>query len=203
MKRLICLVLAVVCLMPAAGAEEENWYLKTAEEMAACVGLLAGDEGYRSVLTSAELEGAQALAQAAYEPVISAYSCRMPDSETCRQLLAESMKITVSDFAWEYLYARLASSAVSSYVATKGSRMLALSTTLTYSKTFEVPEEFRNCVILLEVGGAVVGVSFARTGENTITVSAQPVLLDEAETAQEAAQGISSGSIPMEMERMK
>jgi len=64
MKRLICLVLAVVCLMPAAGAEEENWYLKTAEEMAACVGLLAGDEGYRSVLTSAELEGAQALREA-------------------------------------------------------------------------------------------------------------------------------------------
>ena len=44
MKKLLALLMAALMLTGAAFAEEDDWYLDTAEELAACVGEVAGDE---------------------------------------------------------------------------------------------------------------------------------------------------------------
>ena len=73
MKKLLALLMAALMLTGAALAEEDDWYLDTAEELAACVGELAGDEAYQQLMLDLEFEELDALKDVDYTAPVAAW----------------------------------------------------------------------------------------------------------------------------------
>ena len=55
----------------------------------------------------------------------------------------------------------------------------------TWERTFLAPENFSNCAMLLDCGGAFYWVAFAETGDGIITVSAAPLFMRNDNTVEE------------------
>lgn len=201
MKRLICLVLVLLCLTSVSFAEEENRYLDIAGELAKCVGILAKDTGYQSLVAAPHFEGLEEMAQADFETVISAYSIKIPEMKLFRFLLGISEEETMEDFSWEYMCSQAPMSVLNIYIGRLGAEALAMSSMLRYARTYEMPEGFEPCIILLEMDGAMVGTGFAKTGENTITASAVPFL--SSEDAGEIAEQLLGNVFPLNIKKIR
>ena len=180
MKKLLALLMAALMLTGAALAEEDDWYLNTAEELAACVGELVGDEAYQQLMSGLEFEELDALKGVDYTAPVAAW--RIEWSAAGDLLLALYSTVEagdLSDAGRDRFDQLVAQSLLQQANSAEGANWLAVSTMLTYSRTYLMPEDFQMCTYLLEFDGGLVGVVFRQTGDETITATAQPVSLGD------------------------
>ena len=180
MKKLLALLMAALMLTGAAFAEEDDWYLDTAEDLAACVGELAGDEAYQQLMSGLEFEELDALKGVDYTAPVAAW--RIEWSAAGDLLLALYSTVEagdLSDAGRDRFDQLVAQSLLQQANSAEGASWIALSTMLTYSRTYLMPEDFEACTYLLEFDGGLVGVAFSQTGDETITATAQPVSLGD------------------------
>ena len=180
MKKLLALLMAALMLTGAALAEEDDWYLNTAEELAACVGELVGDEAYQQLMSGLEFEELDALKGVDYTAPVAAW--RIEWSAAGDLLLALYSTVEagdLSDAGRDRFDQLVAQSLLQQANSAEGANWLAVSTMLTYSRTYLMPEDFEACTYLLEFDGGLVGVAFSQTGDETITVTAQLVSLGD------------------------
>lgn len=202
MKKLLIALLMLAMLGCPALAEEEEWYLDTAMELAGKVGELVKDEAYHQLMTSVEFECLETLKAADFETLFSAHRCTLPDEAGVRVLLKAVAGWELSDAALETQISTLPVLPISLYIGKIGSDELAASSMMTYRRTCIEPANFAPCIYVLEMDGAAVAVAFCKTGEETITVSAQPLFMKTEGTISDLLNELVSGNIPMEVEKV-
>lgn len=178
MKKLLALLMAALMLTGAAFAEEDDWYLDTAEELAACVGELAGDEAYQQLVSGLEFEELDALKGVDYTAPQAAWRIEWSAAGDLLFALYSAVETgDLSDAGRDCIDQAMARSLFLGANSTESANWVAVSGMLTYSRTYVMPEDFQTCFYLLEFDGALVGVAFSQTGDETITATAQPVSL--------------------------
>lgn len=202
MKRMLMLLLVFALLGCSAMAEEGDWYLETAMEFAGKVGELVKDDAYVQSMTGMELECLEPLKTADYSKMVSAHRCEMPDEAGVRVLLQVMTGWEMSDAALETWVAKIPVLPITMNNGKFGADELAASTLMVYSRTCSAPQDFAPCTYVLELDGAVIGVAFCATGEDTITISAQPVFGEEGGTIGDLLSAFASGGFPMEIEKV-
>lgn len=176
MKKFLSILLAILLLACPALAEEENWYLETAKELALSMGELAKDEAYLASMTSASFDCLEPLKAADYENIVSAWIYAVPPVDGVLALLGAAEGAKMSRTAMDYLNTRFAATIPTLYNTSFGSQEgLAAATMLSYSRSFSIPESFDPCIITLELDKGAIAVSFSQTGDDTITATACPL----------------------------
>ena len=183
MKKLLALLMAALMLTGAAFAEEDDWYLDTAEELAACVGELAGDEAYLNAMGyPVELVGmAHDYVYVDFTVLLAAWRIEWSETDDLLQALFAVETGELSDAGRDYLVQNTARWPLLRTNSEEGTaEWFATSQMLTYSRTYIMPEDFQTCTYLLLFNGKMnaemIGVAFSQTGEETITATALPVL---------------------------
>lgn len=202
MKRVLMILLVLALLGCSAMAEEGDWYLETAVEFAGKVGELVKDDAYVQSMTGMELECLEPLKTADYSKMVSAHRCKMPDEAGVRVLLQAMTGWEMSDAALETWVAKIPVLPITINNGNFGSDELAASTLMVYSRTCAASEDFAPCTYVLELDGAVIGVAFCATGEDTITISAQPLFGEEGGTIDDLLSTFASAGFPMEVEQV-
>lgn len=203
MKKLFMTLLVLLMLGCPALAEEADWYLDKAQELAVKVGVLAKDESYFQMMTGQSFDCAELLKTADFEKMVSAYRCTLPDEAGVRVILRLVSGGEMSDAALDWQIRSLPETVLTMYAGKRGADELAVASMLTYSRTYIAPENFEQCVYVLELDGAIVGVSFSRTGDETVTVSARPMFVDENEGIADALDSLTAfGGIPVLIEQI-
>lgn len=180
MKRIWAGFLAMLLMLGGFALAEEDWYMETAKELAACVGELAGDKGYLELMTSSPnlLEMIEPLSAVDFSQATGGYRLTLP-VDWMALIFQMSDSAPESKAGKELVRKMLQNTIVTQYVGMQGAERLAAATMLTYSRTERMPEGFKAQTVLLGYEGAVVAVSFSQTGDETITVSAQPIFAEE------------------------
>ena len=177
MKRLFCTLIALILALGVCVAEETDWYLETAKELAACAGQLAGDDSYIESMSSSEEIAAllRPFAAAESAPASHAWKLSMHSAASQKGLINMTLGADSSDAARERYLASLPAMAMNTKIGMQGCAAIAASTLATFSRTFIMPEDFEACAYVLQYGDALFFVSFTATGEDTITAAAQPL----------------------------
>lgn len=196
MKRMFAVALALMLFCTGAAlAQEGDWYLETASELAQCVGELAGDEAYMQMTTSNPFDILAPLQEADFTSVTGAW----------RLAVDESAFSQVDGLDWDgmtaigrdALLSKLPSVLLTQWNAYVSTEAVAASAMLAYTRTYSMPEDFEQCALVLQLDGAQVGVAFMQTGEDTITAAAYPLFLAEDSTLEESIEAISQGDVPL------
>ena len=180
MKRWMAIVLAALMLMGAALAEESDRTLETSLELAACVGELVGDDAFRGLMSSSQQfdELLEPLQRVDYGAPLSAWRLEKTPLFDVVAQLAGAFDVdfsALSNAGQERFEQMLPQSLLTQANGNRGADWLALAAMLTFSRTYVMPEDFAPCIDLIEFDGAIVSVSFAQTGEETITATAMLV----------------------------
>lgn len=202
MKKILLTLLVLMMAASPALAEEMDWYLDNALELAGKVGELALDDGYHQMMSGREYECMEILKSADFAKLISAYRCSMPDETGMRVIFNAAGGWGMSDAALEMQIAGMPLLPITMYAGKNGADELAASVMLKYSRTCIAPEGFEPCAYVLEMDGAVVGAAFCKTGEDTVTMTAQPMFIREGWTMDDLLAAFTADSLPMEIEKI-
>lgn len=205
MKRIFCLIIAVLFVTPCALSEGsiQDWYLEVGAQMAQEMGVLVSDEAYAELYVATGLDCIDLLREADYEQVSEAYYYKMPSMFLMKVIMNLAEDEKMSDIAWELFEMRFPQMILSLYGGNKGSEALAATSVMTFSRTFSEPEGFSAGLLLLVVTDGMTGVSFTKTGDDTVTATIQPVFLMEGGT-EETIEAIESSSLlPMKAEKIR
>ena len=200
-KFLLMLIVAAAIVCPVL-AEESDWYLDMALELAGKVGELVMDDGYHRMMSGREYECIAGLKAADFTKLVSAYRCNMLDEDSLRAVFKVTGGWEMSEAALEMQVSSAPLLPITMYAGKNGADELAASVMLKYSRTFAAPENFESCAYVREMDGAVVGVAFSKTGEETVTLMAQPMLVREGWTIDDVLEAFAEDSLPMEIEKV-
>ena len=181
MKRWLCALLAL--LLAASGCalgESGDWYLDQALEGAREVSVLLSDPVYVSLL-GGELAAAEDFPAGfdASSP-LRVFRSPLPGADELRVLLgpgtgsgpAEGM----SDEGWTQISRRIGLTLLNLVNGSAGQSAVVAAGIAEAAATARMPEGHENALWLVVFEQAAVGVVFTQTGEDTLTVSAVPVL---------------------------
>lgn len=201
MKKFLMLLLALAMMICPAMAEESDWYLDTAMELAGKVGELAKDDAYIELMSSQTFASIEPLKAADFGKMISAYRCELPDEAGVRVMMqAASGKL--SDAALEVQISQLPKFPLTMYAAKLGSEAMSVSVILTYKQTYVMPENFEPCIYVIELDGAVVSAAFCKTGEDTVTVEVQPLFGKDEGTMEDLLNALVEDNLPIASEKV-
>ena len=62
------------------------------------------------------------------------------------------------------------------------------------TRSIRIPEDFKDSLIILEYGPALIGVSFVQTGADTATATAAPIFTDGSKDAETVANNVAAAS---------
>lgn len=204
MKKYIALVLVgLMALFAAAIAEQEDWCCTTACELTECLSELVNDDTYQEMYMSRAFECVDTLKDADYSEVDALYFCKLPDDMGMRVLLGLMSQGKLSDVGKANAVRAFKSSAFTIYNGTIGTEAIAAASMLTYSCTYVMPSEFEDCAYIVETDGVLTGVTFVKTGENTITGTAVPLFQDDGATIEDTLNALKSGTVPMEITQIQ
>lgn len=196
MKKLLAIVLAIlISLSIPAFAEEENWYLNTAKELAIMVGEFSRDEGYQEMM-GGHFDVIDTIKTADFENILSAWRYGSPATDSMVSLLSIASNTPMCEAAQKYLADRFLGTIVSMHNSRYGAENLAAATVISYSCTYVMPDDFAPCIIALELDHAAIAVSFIQTGDDTITATACPLFGSADESFSETVQSL-NGPMPM------
>ena len=68
------------------------------------------------------------------------------------------------------------------------------------TRSMRIPEDFKDSLIILEYGKALIGVSFVQTGADTATVTATPIFSDGTKDAETLAGEVAQASLIAQVE---
>lgn len=196
MKKLLCCLMIVMLLPLAAIAEDENWYLETAKD-AAVIGELVHDDSYLAMMTTQRFDVLEDLKKVNYSSITAAWRYTSFDQQTVETMLGLMSGGELTETGLSVLASKFPQTLLSVHTGSLGAEKLAVVSMLNYSYTDLMPENFEPCFVLLSLGNGAVAVSFNRTGENTITVQAQPYFYDENLHADEAVKGFTPFDLPV------
>lgn len=184
MKKKLCLLIALVMMLLPVGAMAENWYLEQGLMLAERMDIVAGDEAYRSMYTSSDdvLDIVADFSEADYSAPVKARMLVLPGETGATALLsliglaAEEGMPEISEEAMQMIVRGLPGAIVSVINGRVSASWLAASSILHTFETYIMPEEFTPGVLFLEYPGEhSVAVSFAQTGADTVTATAQMI----------------------------
>lgn len=185
MKKWISMLLMLLMFcMPALA--EENWEMTVAGEMMDRLNELVRDEVYQTSMTLTSLDCVTTINQADFTAVKRAYRATF-STRRIRDLVERQMRNQdgLTEAAWEKVTTSLPQVMLTMYNGRQSAEAVAASSVLTVSRTYRMPEGFKNGLLILELDGAVAGVAFMQTGEDTVTVAAQPLFCEEGETIED------------------
>ena len=200
MKRLISGVIVLMLLLCGAALAEEDRYLRDGLELAQKVGELARDDVYVSSVTTMKLECIELLKKADFTILKSAWRCDIPGEKVIRAIVGSGA--VLSETGMEQMWRMLPSAVPSMYNARQGVEAVAASSILTYSRTYQMAEDFAPCIYVLELEGAAVCVAFDATGEDTITAFALPIFFENGLSVEQVIDGFSMEEMPLTFEKV-
>lgn len=200
MKRWLAALLALMLLAMGTAVADEDGYLSDARTLAEKVGELARDEAYQDNMTGADFDCIEALKEADFSALKNAWRCDIP-AESLMRMLTEAGG-TLSEAGMERLMALLPSTILTMYNSRQGTESVAASSILTYACTYRMSEGFEPCLYVLELEGALVGVMFTATGEDTITATAMPIFPGEGQGAEQVIDDLSAEEFPLTFEKI-
>ena len=112
-----------------------------------------------------------------------------------RKALSAIFGDTLSDAALDKMVRSSASTGVSVAAGRVSATALSESAFVTLIKTIRIPEDFKNSMIILEYGPALIGVSFVQTGADTATATAAPIFTDGSKDAETVANNVAMASL--------
>lgn len=186
MKRILCLILAVLCTGTAAMCEasDYDWDMEIGEQMTLDLGVLVSDEAYLELYGMPDFECFDELRAADYEQITEAHFCKMPSLLLLKVAAKLSGEGQISDVAWEIFERRYPEMILTIYNGNLGANELAAITSLSFSRTFCAPEDFAAGLLLIEIPNGMTAVAFSKTGEDTVTATIQPVILKDGDATQ-------------------
>ena len=184
---LLCLTLLCGC----ARADWADWAEEQAEALCARMTALAVDEAYVSLFTGSEEVLSQVERMAANEGLemeqVRRFTLRS-ESSYADYVEWEGLELpALSAVAGEELERRLAAMPPSLLNGQAGAEWLAAASLLTVSETYQMPEAFVPCIVLMDFGTeADVMAVFTRTGGDTVTGQAVFVSADVVDAGMDA-----------------
>lgn len=205
MKRILCLILAMLCtgMVAMCEASDYDWYMEIGEQMTLDLGVLVSDETYLEFYGMSDFECFDALRTADYEQIAEAYFCKMPSLLLLKAVANLSGEGKISDVAWEIFERRYPEMILTIYHGNLGANELAAITSMSFSRTFSAPEFFSAGLLLIEIPNGMTAIAFSKTGEDTVTATIQPVILKDGDTAQTIAEIQSLSMLPMKAEKIR
>ena len=193
MKRILAFLLSamLLCLFAVPGAAEGNFYWDAADKLCGRMFVLALDPQYLGYMLGKDVTETSALASmqalAGKKPFQRQFYRFKGSEGNLGALLGQSETATPNPVITDELLLRLNGALpdyLNGYIG--GTDWLALSSCLTVSETFLMPENFQPGTLALLYDGcdAAVMVTFTQTGEETITATAKMIpakALDEQE----------------------
>ncbi len=181
----------LLCLMLLCGYARADWAGEQAEALCARMTALAVDEAYVSLFTGSEEVLSQVERMAANEGLemeqVRRFTLRS-ESSYADYVEWEGLELpALSAVAGEELERRLAAMPPSLLNGQAGAEWLAAASLLTVSETYQMPEAFVPCIVLMDFGTeADVMAVFTRTGEDTVTGQAVFVSADVVDAGMDA-----------------
>lgn len=198
----------VETLIPAEigeAAEQEAEFIEddlreeTARELAERVILLAGDEEWLGAMGyTAERKFLPDLASAG--ELTNEWHYHMATKAGTKLLLGAVSEIKLSDEALEALIQQIAISGCSTVNAQLSQYALTEASMVRVTRSMRIPEDFKDSLIILEYGKALIGVSFVQTGADTATVTATPIFSDGTKDAETLAGEVAQASLIAQVE---
>ena len=189
MKRLAALFLLLTLWACPAARAEEDWYLETAEELAACMGELVRDDLYRKQqLLYANSPAVASLISADYQSPVNRWSIPLSDALAGDVLALFGLVGAQSEFGMEPLLLRATTLLISNAIQEDRS-MDAMTARDAYSftRTCRMPEDFVPHYCLLEFDHALLAMAFVPTGGDCVTVTVSPVFVNEGTSGEDVA----------------
>lgn len=178
---------------------EEDLREETARELAERVVLLAGDEDWPGAMGyTAERQFLPDLASAG--ELTNEWHYHMATKAGTKLLLGAVSEIKLSDEALEAMIQQIAMSGCSTVNAQLGQYALAEASMVRVARSIRIPEDFKDSLIILEYGSALIGVSFVQTGADTATVTATPIFSDGTKDAETLAGEVAQASLIAQVE---
>ena len=170
-----------------------------AREMAERVILLAGDEDWLGAMGyTAERKFLPDLASAG--ELTNEWHYHMATKAGTKLLLGAVSEIKLSDEALEAMIQQIAISGCSTVNAQVGQYALTEASMVRVTRSIRIPEDFKDSLIILEYGKALIGVSFVQTGADTATVTATPIFSDGTKDAETLAGEVAQASLIAQVE---
>lgn len=170
-----------------------------AREMAGRVILLAGDEEWLGAMGyTAERKFLPDLASAG--ELTNEWHYHMATKAGTKLLLGAVSEIKLSDEALEAMIQQIAISGCSTVNAQVGQYALTEASMVRVTRSMRIPEDFKDSLIILEYGKALIGVSFVQTGADTATVTATPIFSDGTKDAETLAGEVAQASLIAQVE---
>lgn len=185
MKKVLAGMLALMLLLGGVALAEEDGYLNNAMTLAGKVGELARDDVYQDSMSGMSFDCIEALKEADFTELKSAWRCEFPSENVLRTFIATDESADISEAGMERLLTSLPLAVLTMYNGRQSQEAIASASILTYTRTYRMTEGFEPSIYLLELEGAMVGVAFSATGEDTITASAMPVFIGEGQNVEQ------------------
>ena len=181
MKKFLSLILALVLLCSASLALAEDWYLETAENLSSRMAILVQNQTYLAFFMDVKQDGVQEeldmMAEISGKDVQKVYRFRYAPEKVDQYVENYFMGDRVDE------YTQLVQAEVLKRMNPSLSGMLngviggtlwtSLSSILSASETFAMPDNFEDCALGLDFGAdTAVLVVFTQTGEDTVTATA-------------------------------
>ena len=109
-------------------------------------------------------------------------------------LLGAVSEIKLSDETLEALVQQIAISGCSKVNAQLSQYALTEASMVRVTRSIRIPEDFKDSLIILEYGPALIGVSFVQTGADTATATAAPIFTDGSKDAETVANNVAAAS---------
>lgn len=189
MKKLVALLLALCCLFSCACAKED-WYVETAQTLARRMALLSGNLTYAAFFydvkqddVEQQLSEMAALHGKALRSVqVLSYKPEQVEAYIADYFVSDRVDENNAAVAEELLHRMNLSLPDMLNHLVGGWQWQALSRIMQAEATFEMPENFRQCALVLDYGTDVsILVTFTQTGETTATAQGSYIRTDVLE----------------------
>lgn len=172
---------------------EDDLREETARELAERVILLAGDEEWLGATGyTAERKFLPDLASAG--ELTNEWHYHMATKAGTKLLLGAVSEIKLSDETLEALVQQIAISGCSTVNAQLSQYALTEASMVRVTRSIRIPEDFKDSLIILEYGPALIAVSFVQTGADTATATAAPIFTDGSKDAETVANNVAAAS---------
>lgn len=170
-----------------------------AREMAEMVIQLAGDADLLALMGyTGDAQYLTALASAGEKT--NEWHYHMATKAGTKLLMGALSEVKLSDEALEALVQKFAMSGCTIVNAQVGTAALTESSLVTVKRSIRIPEDFKDSLIVLQYGQALVSVSFVQTGADTATVTATPIFSDGTKNAETLANDAALASLMAQVE---